>query len=276
MTMADAGLLGETGDGEESSTGGGGGISERSSRVSVPPVEVVEFIHFAVQELDGLAEYPVLAEDGSNPEELLNQDIPERYVNALEPLVDVVDTLSFEDFFGVDLSEDDYLYLGTAPRLNQGERGEYEELDDDEQEVYTDGDIYVHGDEENGFKKHIVAPEFIEDWREDKFDTDSITDANKVLSAFFLPETAEHLSEEQLQYLSRLFVSIGKSRNNDTELERHQNVSFYIQDGSSTDERTLRAMREWGLIDEEAAEEFMEGELAARELIEMVEEERDL
>jgi len=267
--------FGATGESKQRTTGGSGGRETRDTRVSVPDESTVEYILAAVEAGQGLAEFPLHREEAVSVEELAEETENETAEELLEDLPESVETLSFEDFFGLDLEEDGYEYIGTEPKLNEADKGEWSDLSEEEKEKYQDEDIYKHGDPDKGKKSYMTAPDWVEIVRDNRIDGESVYEASTILNGHFYPLVYSHLSEGEKGGLARLAVGVGKSYNNDDEFGKRKNVSFSIQEGKSTKERVLKAIRNaqpCGDYTNELVETYLGGEFDNDQFVQELED----
>jgi hypothetical protein len=268
--MANANAFGATGQAKQRTASTTGTRETRDTRVSVPDESVVEYILAAVGAGDGLAEFPLHREDAVSVEELAEDTENETVTELLEALPEDVETLSFEDFFGLDLEEDGYEYVGTEPKLNESDNDEWSDLPEEEKEKYEDEDVYKYGDPENDLKAYMPEPDWVGIVRDNKIDGESIYEASTAINGMFYPEAYSHLNDDQREGMARIGVGVGKSYNNADEFEKRKHVSFTFQEGKSTQSRVLKAIRNMqpcGDYTNELVELYESGELDNDEFV---------
>lgn len=270
--------FGATGKAKPKSTG-----TSRSTGPTVtvqrPDINVVRFLMAAVRAGDGVAEYPVLAENAVHVSDLLEAAEDESVVELLEGLDQAeIETVSLEDFFGVDLSGKGIEYVGTPPLLNEGDEGEFSELSQDVKDLYQDEDIYSYGEEENGLKKYILDPEWLEAEREGLLDDTVINHVNYALNGYYYPEIRQEIGGEEP---ARFKVQIGRNHNhtdedgNVDEFSKRRHVAFTFETSATTDKRIISAAKNVGTIDQEAVQAYEAGEVDLDDIAEIILENRD-
>lgn len=270
--MASVSDFGGNGESKQRTTAGSDGREGRDSNVSVPDQSVVEWILEAVQAGDGLVEFPLHREDAVNVSELAEDTENDRVQELLDELPDSVETLSFEDFFGLDLEADGYEYIGTEPKLNETDKNEFTNLSDEKKEVYQDEDIYKHGKPDKGKKAYMTAPDWVEIVRNNDIDGESVYRASTVLNGHFYPLIYEYLSEDEKAGLARLSVGVGKSYNNEDEFAKRKSVSFSIQEGKSTAKRVFNALEQEVGLDSEVRGDWNDGQIDSDDVVDVVKE----
>jgi len=260
--------------------GASGGAKQKSSSSSsssgpsislaTPPREVAKFIVMGVDNLGGLAEWPVFDEDAQEVATMLEADLPEDVRELLEAFPEDTTHLSFESFFQVDLAGEGVEYVGTPPLLNEGDKDEWSDLPEDVKDKYEDGDIYKYGDPDNDLKSYIPKPGWVELVREDKVEDSIIYEASTILNGVYAPLIRDYLYTGEPV---KLGVGIGRDHNHQgddgeaDEFGKRQNVAFAKQTGKSSAGSVVTAMENMGTISEDTASDFEDGALDFLEVV---------
>lgn len=277
--MADnANPFGATGKARPKSAGTGGSTGP-SITLGQPSLSVVRFLDAAIHFGGGLAEFPVWSSNAQRVDDLAEATEDEEVLELLQGLQeDGIEVVSFEDFFSVDLEGEGVEFVGTPPLLKEKGDGEYSELDEETKGLYTDDDIYVYGEEENGLKAYILEPDWLDSHREGKIDGNVINMANYVLNGFYY-DVIQNLSGQDTP--SRMKVSIGRSYNHRDEegdvdeFAKRRHVSFTYETSESTDQRIISAAKFVGALSEDDIEGLESGELDLDDVADRVAEHRD-
>ena len=276
--MSGVNPFGASGGARTDKSGSGSGSSTPTISLDKPDVSVARYIIAAIRGNGGLAEFPVFREDAVSFAELLEAEIPDDVRDMIEDLPDSVETASFEDFFGVDLSDNGVKYVGTPPLLNEGDKSEYSDLSDEEKEAYTDADIYTYGDESNGLKKYVVKPDWVEIDRSGELDDDVIYEASTIMNGYFYPEFVDMIEDVDG---ARISVGQGRGHNhkdedgNTDEFSKRRHVAFAVENGKASLDKVLSALHNVGFVKDEEYDNYPDEDLTTERLVEIAEDSRD-
>lgn len=271
---------GATGIAPEETTGGRGGRSGPTIQVDPPQPEVVSFLLNAVQAGNGVAEFAVWASNAPKFSDLAEAAENEEVISVLEDVSEFAETASLEDLLGVGLEAEGIEFIGTEPLLNEGDKGQFSDLDAEIKERYNDDDIYSYGDEENGLKKYIVKPDWLDIVREDRIDDTVINHSNIVLNGHYYPEIREFVNSDEA---TRLKASVGRNHNhqdNDGNVDhfsKRRHVAFSFESSGSTADRIVSAAGPTngvGHLDEEDVERYQNGDIDLDDVADLIEENR--
>lgn len=208
-----------TNQGEESTSGGSGGV--RAPVIDTVDPGVAELVFQLLEQATG-NEFEVWAfdDDAESDGKVVTENIAE----ALG-LPEDVETFSFEDFFQVDMS--DYDYFGNPPR-ERDEEGNTE-IPDDWKEMTGNGAILK--DAKVALNGNYAAE------IQERFGSDDADEDN--------PEVM-------------VAIRIGKASKHEDDYEQRQHAVFYIQETDMTPKRVLKARKDVEDITESEYEERLE------------------
>jgi len=209
-----------TGTGTQKSTSGSS--RQRAPSVEKPDESVVELLFNLVdnEEIGYEIEVFAFAEDAEADGRVISAELADEL-----GLPEAVETFSFEDFFGIDMSE--YDYFGNPPRKR-----------DDEGNT-----------------------EIPEEWREMTGNGQILADAKTALNGNYVEEIQERFASDEASVEDpevMVAIRIGKANKHDDDLEQRKPAVFYIQETDTTPKRVAKARKDVGDLTESEYEEWLE------------------